>query len=151
MKENLGRKIICDSYKTPHKKPVLEHGQLIAKTWIDVDCSGQSCGRLSSRIASILRGKEDHQYTPHGRFFGVNCLNYDKIVLTGDKQQKKVYYDKVSDHFGSLKPTKCGDILKRGANFLILRMVKGMLPRGVLKSNLHKFIRFNDTKGVNNE
>ncbi len=151
MKEELGRKIICDSYKMPHKKPVLEQGKLAPKTWIHVDCTGQSCGRLSSRIAGILRGKEDHQYTPHGRFFGVNCLNYEQIVLTGDKEQKKIYYDKVSDHFGSLKPTKCGDILKKGANYLILRMVKGMLPRGYLKSNLHKFVKFDNIKGGNNE
>ena len=75
----------------------------IERKWYVIDAEGQTLGRLSSEVASILRGKNKVTYTPHvdtGDY--VIIINAEKIELTGKKEQDKVYY-RHSNHPGYLK------------------------------------------------
>ena len=136
------RKIICDPYKSATRKPVLKNNKILEPTWIDVDCAEYSVlGRLASKIAFILRGKGDVQYTSHVRNYGVNCKNYDAIIVTGNKSDDKMYHHHTG-YFGGLKSTSYNDLVKKDNTRAVFLAVKGMLPRGYLKRNLHKFLKF---------
>lgn len=136
------RKIICDFYKSATRKPVLENNKILEPTWIDIDCAKySSLGRLASNIAFILRGKGDVQYTSHVRNYAVNCRNYDGIVVTGNKADDKIYHH-YTGYFGGLKSISYRNLVKKDNTRALFLAVKGMLPRGYLKRNLHKFLKF---------
>ena len=104
----------------------------IERKWYVVDATGKRLGRLASEIASVLRGKNKPQYTPHidtGDF--VVVINAEKIVLTGNKLEDKNYYTH-SRYPGGLKVTTAGEMLKNKPERLIELAVKGMLPKGTL-------------------
>ena len=75
-------------------KTFMANNKTVQHNWYVVDANGLTLGRLATAVASLLRGKHKVTYTPH-----VNCgdnvivINADKVVLTGDKLDKKVYYD----------------------------------------------------------
>ncbi len=104
----------------------------IEKKWYLVDADNLVLGRLSSRVASVLRGKNKPMYTPHvdtGDF--VIIVNADKIRLTGNKLQNKVYIHH-SGYPGGIK-TKCvKDLMKNMPEKIIISAVKGMLPKNKL-------------------
>ena len=82
----------------------------IERKWYVIDAEGQTLGRLSSEVASILRGKNKVTYTPHvdtGDY--VIIINAEKIELTGKKEQDKVYY-RHSNHPGGLKSISAGEL-----------------------------------------
>ncbi len=104
----------------------------IERRWYVVDASGQTLGRLATRIADTLRGKDKPQYTPHvdtGDF--VVVVNADKVVLTGDKLDKKRYY-RHSGYPGGLRSRSAREELERRPAEVLRRAVKGMLPRNRL-------------------
>jgi large subunit ribosomal protein L13 len=104
----------------------------IERRWYVVDAEGQTLGRLATRIADTLRGKDKPQYTPHvdtGDF--VVVVNAEKIVVTGKKLDEKMYY-RHSGYPGGLKARPLRDQLERRPTEVIRAAVKGMLPRNRL-------------------
>jgi large subunit ribosomal protein L13 len=97
--------------------------------WLVVDASGQTLGRLSTRIADALRGKRKPEYTPHvdtGDF--VIVVNAEKIAVTGSKLTEKRYW-RHSGYPGGIKSRTLEEQLRRRPEEVIRHAVKGMLPR----------------------
>ena len=113
--------------KTYTPKPQdIEH-----KWWI-VDAEGQTLGRLASKIAPILRGKHKPSFAPNldvGDF--VIVINADKIVVTGNKLEEKMYY-RHSLYPGGLSEINLKDNLRRFPDRPLREAIKGMLPKGAL-------------------
>ena len=104
----------------------------IDRKWYVVDARGQTLGRLSSQIARVLTGKNKPTYAPHvdtGDF--VIVVNAEKVVLTGRKEDEKVYH-RHSGKPGSLKTETAGELRARRPTAMIERAVKGMLPKNKL-------------------
>lgn len=104
----------------------------LEKSWFVVDLENQVLGRAATEIARILRGKHKAIYTPSvdtGDF--VIVLNAEKVKLTGDKLNKKIYYSH-STHPGGLKEISAGKLLEKKPEELIRKAVKGMLPKNNL-------------------
>jgi large subunit ribosomal protein L13 len=101
----------------------------IARDWYVVDAEGQTLGRLATQIADVLRGKRKAAYTPHvdtGDF--VVVVNAEKIQVTGDKLDKKIYY-RHSGYPGGLKERTLREQLQRQPAEVLRKAVKGMLPK----------------------
>jgi len=104
----------------------------VKRDWYVVDAQDAVLGRLSTRIAGILRGKNKAIYTPSvdtGDF--VIVVNAEKIALTGRKLADKIYYNH-SGYTGGLKESTAGELLAKKPEDLIKRSVKGMLPKNKL-------------------
>ena len=104
----------------------------ITQDWHLVDAEGLVLGRLASRIASILMGKEKPTYTDFldcGDF--VIVVNAEKVRLTGTKLSDKIYY-RHSGYPGGLKQMTAAEVLEKHPDRLIRLAVKGMLPRNKL-------------------
>jgi large subunit ribosomal protein L13 len=102
------------------------------RSWLLVDASGQTLGRLATQIADALRGKRKPVYTPHvdtGDF--VVVVNAAKISVTGNKLQAKRYY-RHSGYPGALRSRTLQEMLDRRPEEVIRLAVKGMLPRNRL-------------------
>ncbi len=104
----------------------------IDRKWYVVDAEGQTLGRLSSEIASILRGKHKVIYTPHvDTGDNVIIINAEKIYLSGNKEQDKIYY-RHSNHPGGLKSVSAGELKEKNPVRLLETSIKGMLPKSKL-------------------
>ncbi len=104
----------------------------ITREWYVVDAEGQTLGRLATQIATVLRGKNKPQYTPHtdtGDF--VVVVNAEKIAVTGNKLDQKMYY-KHSGYPGGLRERTLREQLGRRPTEVLRKAVKGMLPRNKL-------------------
>ncbi len=104
----------------------------IEKKWYLVDAREKVLGRLASEIATVLRGKKKPIFTPHmdaGDY--VVVINAEKIILTGNKVEKKIYYHH-SGYVGGLKETTAKEMLLKRPENLIKFAVKGMLPKSSL-------------------
>ncbi len=104
----------------------------VERKWYVVDAEGQTLGRLASEVASILRGKNKPTFTPHvdtGDF--VIIINAEKIHLTGNKLQDKIYY-RHTNHPGGLKKTTAGDMRAKKPERMLELAIKGMLPKNTL-------------------
>jgi len=110
----------------------------VERKWYVVDAEGQTLGRLASEVAAILRGKNKPTYTPHvdtGDY--VIIINADKVHLTGNKLQNKIYY-RHSNHPGGLKERTAGEMLARNPERMLELAVKGMLPKNKLGRKMAK-------------
>lgn len=108
----------------------------IKKEWLAIDAEGQTLGRLSSYVASLLRGKHKSNYTPSmdtGDF--VVVYNASKIAVTGNKEDQKVYY-RHSGYPGGLKESKLSFVRKNKPEEIIIHAVRGMLPKNRLGRKL---------------
>src|SRR5881398_4274944 len=104
----------------------------IEREWYVVDAEGQTLGRLATRIADSLRGKDKPQYTPHvdtGDF--VVVVNAEKIAVTGKKLDDKMYH-RHSGYPGGLRSRPLRDELARRPTEVLRKAVKGMLPKNKL-------------------
>ncbi|WP_311408086.1 50S ribosomal protein L13 [Liquorilactobacillus uvarum] len=104
----------------------------VERKWYVVDATDVPLGRLSSVVASVLRGKNKPTFTPNvdtGDF--VIVINAEKIGLTGHKAERKVYYHH-TDHPGGLKSRTAGEFRQNDPEKLIALSIKGMLPKGTL-------------------
>jgi large subunit ribosomal protein L13 len=102
------------------------------RNWLLVDAEGQTLGRLATQIADALRGKRKPTYTPHvdtGDF--VVVINAEKISVTGQKREEKMYY-RHSGYPGGLKKRSLNDMLERRPEEVIRLAVRGMLPKNRL-------------------
>ena len=100
--------------------------------WYVVDADGKTLGRLATQIATVLRGKHKPTYTPHvdvGDF--VIVVNAEKVAVTGDKREKKLYW-RHSGYPGGIRSRTLGDLLEKRPEEVIRKAVKGMLPRNRL-------------------
>ena len=110
----------------------------IERKWYVVDAEGCTLGRLASGVASVLRGKNKPQFTPHvdtGDY--VIIVNADKIKVTGKKMDQKIYYHH-SDYVGGMKETTLKEMMAKKPEKVIELAVKGMLPKGPLGRNMYK-------------
>ena len=110
----------------------------IERKWYVVDAEGCTLGRLASGIASVLRGKNKPQFTPHvdtGDY--VIIVNADKIKVTGKKLEQKIYYNH-SDYVGGMRETTLKEMLAKKPERVIELAVKGMLPKGPLGRSMIK-------------
>jgi large subunit ribosomal protein L13 len=106
----------------------------VTRRWYVVDAEGQTLGRLATRIADTLRGKGKPEYTPHvdsGDF--VVVVNAEKIQVTGNKLDQKMYY-RHSGYPGGLRQRTLREQLNRRPTEVIRKAVKGMLPKNKLAS-----------------
>jgi large subunit ribosomal protein L13 len=104
----------------------------VERRWYLVDAEGKTLGRLATRIADTLRGKDKAQYTPHvdtGDF--VVVVNAEKIAVTGKKLEDKRYY-RHSGYPGGIRSRTLQEELDRRPTEVIRKAVKGMLPRNRL-------------------
>ena len=108
------------------------------KEWVVVDATDQVLGRLCTKVAKLLRGKYKPTFTPH-----VDCgdnviiINADKVVLTGNKWNDRVYLRYTGYPGGQRESTPASIMAKpNGADRLVRRVVKGMLPKNKLGARL---------------
>ena len=109
----------------------------IERKWYVVDADGCTLGRLASGVASVLRGKNKPQFTPHvdtGDY--VIIVNADKIKVTGKKLEQKIYYNH-SDYVGGMSETTLKEMLAKKPERVIELAVKGMLPKGPLGRSMY--------------
>lgn len=126
------------SYKT-----ISANRNTVKKEWVLVDAENQTLGRLASKVAKIIRGKNKPDYTPH-----VDCgdnvivVNAEKVKLTGNKMQDKVYL-RHTGYPGGQRELTAQQLLNRKPIALVETAVRGMLPKNKLGSklytNLHVF------------
>ena len=113
----------------------------IERRWFVVDAEGQTLGRLATRIAPYLTGKNKPIYTPNldtGDF--VIVINCDKLVVTGDRMDTKFYY-RYSGYPGGMKEISLRDQMDRHPDRVITAAVKGMLPSTALGRNMLKKLK----------
>ncbi len=104
----------------------------IDKKWYLVDAADVPLGRLASKLAMVLRGKDKPTFTPHVDTGGfVVVVNADKVRLTGKKLTDKLYY-RHSQTPGGLKTTSAREMLTKHPERLVALAVKGMLPKNRL-------------------
>ena len=109
----------------------------IERKWYVVDADGCTLGRLASGVASVLRGKNKPQFTPHvdtGDY--VIIVNADKIKVTGKKLEQKIYYNH-SDYVGGMRETTLKEMLAKKPERVIELAVKVMLPKGPLGRSMY--------------
>ena len=110
----------------------------VKRNWYVVDGTNQTVGRMCSRIAAVLRGKNKASYTPHvdtGDFIIV--INADKVVFTGNKMEEKLY-ENFTGYPGGLKQETAKSLLHRRPEAVVERGVKGMLPKNRLGRKMFK-------------
>jgi large subunit ribosomal protein L13 len=108
----------------------------ISRKWYIVDATGKPAGRLAVKIADALRGRKKVTYTPHvdqGDF--VVVVNAEKVKLTGDKEQKKLYKS-YSGYPGGLTTMTAAQVRARKPDFIIEHAVKNMLPKNKLSRQI---------------
>jgi len=111
------------------------------RKWHLIDADGLILGRLATKIASILRGKDKATYTPffdNGDF--VIVINADKLRLTGNKESQKVYY-RHSGWMGGIKETSFQKMMETHPERILKAAVKGMLPKNRLNRKIIKKLK----------
>jgi len=122
--------------KTINPKP-----ETVDSKWYVVDAEGQVLGRLSAKIATILRGKHHPEFSPHWDFGDhVVVINAEKVKLTGHKDQQKVYF-RHTGFPGGVVFTDYQKMLKEHPERIIEHAVKGMLPKNRLGRKLGKKLK----------
>ncbi|MDX2129456.1 MAG: 50S ribosomal protein L13 [Chloroherpetonaceae bacterium] len=120
------------SFKTYSAKP-----NEVERKWLLVDAEGQTLGRLSTRVATLLRGKHKPEFTPHidtGDF--VVVINASKVKLTGAKEENKVYFHNTL-YPGGGRYEKFADVFNKKPERVIEDAVWGMLPKNNLGRKIY--------------
>ena len=113
-------------------KTFMEKKENVDRKWYVVDAEGKTLGRLATKVATVLKGKHKATYTPH-----VDCgdyviiVNAEKVNLTGNKLNDKMYYNH-SGYVGGLRERNAKTMIEKYPEEMIERAVKGMLPKGRL-------------------
>lgn len=120
------------------KNTYMQKAQEVSRNWYVIDATDVSLGRLATKVAHVLRGKNKTTYTPH-----VDCgdyvivVNASKINLTGNKLDDKIYYNH-SGYTGGLRERTAREMKENYPVEMIERAVKGMLPKGRLGRAMYK-------------
>jgi large subunit ribosomal protein L13 len=115
--------------------------ETVERKWYVVDAAGLTLGRLASKVASVLRGKNKPNYTPNvdtGDF--VIVINTDKVVLTGKKLENK-FYRYHTGYIGGLKEISYKKMMEEKSDLAVYEAVKGMLPKNSLGRAMIKKLR----------
>ena len=113
----------------------------VVRQWVVIDLADQVLGRVATKIATILRGKNKPHYTPHvdtGDF--VVAINAAKVRLTGQKETQKIYYSH-SGYPGGIKQKSVGELRAKHPEEIIIHAVKGMLPKNKMHKHLMKKLK----------
>lgn len=113
----------------------------VERKWYVVDADGVSLGRLASKVAAVLHGKNKPSFTPNvdtGDF--VIVINSDKVVLTGKKAEDK-YHRYHTGYIGGLKEIAYGKLLQEKSDFMVYEAIRGMLPKNSLGRQMIKKLR----------
>ena len=119
-------------------KTYMQRKEDVVRNWYVIDAEGQTLGRLATKVASVLRGKHKPTYTLHvdgGDF--VIVVNANKVKLTGNKLNDKIYYNH-SRYTGGLRERTAKEMIEKYPVEMIERAVKGMLPKGRLGRQMYK-------------
>lgn len=114
----------------------------VKKEWYVIDAEGQTLGRLATKVAAVLRGKHKPTYTPN-----VDCgdyvivINAEKVVYSGDQEEKKIYYHHTMFP-GGLKSRSIGLMKREYPVELVEHAIQGMLPHNKLGDRMrtHLFV-----------
>lgn len=115
--------------------------QTVERKWYVVDAAGVPLGRLASKVASILRGKNKPTFTPNvdtGDY--VIVINSDKVVLTGKKLEDK-FYRYHTGYVGGLKEIAYKKMLAEKSDLAVREAVRGMLPKNSLGRDMIKKLK----------
>ena len=130
------------------RQTTMANAKTIERKWYVVDAKGISLGRLASKVAVILMGKDKPTYTPHvdtGDY--VVVINASKVKLTGNHPESKKNYYNVSGYNGGLRTRSSGVMLQEYPVEMVERAVWGMLPKGRLgRQMLKKLYVYADEK-----
>jgi large subunit ribosomal protein L13 len=113
----------------------------VERKWYVIDAEGKNLGRLSSQVASILRGKNKPIYTPHvdtGDY--VIVINAEKVAVTGKKLHDKIY-KRHTGYPGGLREMTLEEMLAKHPEQVIRHAVKGMMPNGKLGRQMYKKLK----------
>jgi large subunit ribosomal protein L13 len=120
------------------KNSYMQKKEDLVRTWYVIDAEDLPLGRLATKVAHVLRGKHKPTFTPHmdcGDF--VIVVNASKIALTGDKLDKKIYYNH-SGYTGGLRERTARVMKENYPVEMVERAIKGMLPKGRLGRQMYK-------------
>ncbi len=119
-------------------KSYMQKKETVERNWYVIDATDIPLGRLATKAATILRGKNKATFTPH-----IDCGDYvivtnaSKVKLTGNKMDKKLYYNH-SGYIGGLRVRKASEMIEKYPNEMVERAIKGMLPNGRLGNAMYK-------------
>jgi large subunit ribosomal protein L13 len=115
-----------------NNKTFMAKEKAVVKRWYVVDAADKVLGRVASELATKLRGKDKAIFTPHtdtGDY--VVVINADKVRLTGRKMEQKIYRH-YTGFIGGLKEVVAKNLLEKKPTELLMRAVRGMLPKNTL-------------------
>lgn len=119
-------------------KTYMANAQTVERKWFVVDATDLVLGRLSTEVATLLKGKHKPTYTPH-----VDCgdyviiVNSDKVALTGNKLDDKLYY-RHSGYPGGLKSRTAKRMLELQPQKVLEKSIRGMLPKNRLGEDMYR-------------
>ena len=119
-------------------KTFMQTKETVERTWYVIDAADKPLGRVATKAATILRGKHKATFTPH-----IDCgdyviiINADKVKLTGNKINDKMYYNH-SGYTGGLRVRSAKTMRESYPEEMLERAVKGMLPKGRLGRQMYK-------------
>jgi len=119
-------------------KSYMQKKETVERNWYVIDATDIALGRLATKAASMLRGKHKATYTPH-----IDCGDYiiitnaSKVKLTGDKLNKKLYYNH-SGYTGGLRTRTAKEMVSKYPVEMVETAIKGMLPNGRLGRQMYK-------------
>lgn len=100
----------------------------IVRKWYVLDAAGKPLGRVAAEAAVLLRGKHKPQFAPHADCGDhVIIINAEKVVLTGNKLDQKMYYHHTG-YIGNMKKVKYNTLMRTKPTFAVEKAVKGMIP-----------------------
>ena len=120
------------------KTTFMQSKETVTRNWYVLDAKDMPLGRVASKAAVLLRGKHKVTYTPH-----VDCgdyviiVNADKVALTGNKLENKMYYDH-SRYVGGLRERTAKEMREKYPVEMLERAVEGMLPHNRLGRQMYK-------------
>ena len=120
------------------KSTFMQSKETVTRNWYVLDAKDMPLGRVASKAAVLLRGKHKVTYTPH-----VDCgdyviiINADKVALTGNKLENKIYYDH-SRYVGGLRERTAKEMREKYPVEMLERAVEGMLPHNRLGRAMYK-------------
>ena len=119
-------------------KTFMEKKETVNRNWYVIDAENLPLGRVATKAANLLRGKHKVTFTPH-----IDCgdyviiVNADKVKLTGNKLDQKMYYNH-SGFPGGLRERNAKTMIEKYPVEMVERAVKGMLPKGRLGRQMYK-------------
>lgn len=122
-------------------KTYLANSLTVERKWHLVDANGKTLGRLAARVAMLLRGKHKPTFTPHvDTGDHVVIINADKIRLTGEKFQTKIYHHHTG-YPGGIKSISAERLHAKDPTAILTKAIRGMLPKNPLGKQMAKKLK----------